>query len=406
MLFGYPVLDNASYRLNEYFLGAVHDLDEAAGTSITIIYIGDPEQCGAIHRELRSPRLKREDARDARKYVNEVHNTGRERFHRLGAMKELEKGLGLSPEDVPCIAFLTRRGRRPIGILHVQCSWYDTPLALKGFDHCFRSWLGRDDVKRLARSDLGDSKVAAKLGPLLSALSAEISNSCSSGGPCARPSDPGRRPTSANSFYWDGESWKIRWQDVDLPLIRDLSGLRLIHYLIQHEGEISPVLDLLARTLDQGKAGDRKEPPSAATVSELTTDSGFQVSDRLEMPLERADSATLRDLRARLEKLEEIKTLLEGSGGQASQELLDEIEQIRKYMIESFNVGGEPRRIASEIHKARVRVNKAIKIARERIRGHCPDLGAHLDGAVRVVNASYSYRPDRRMDWALEPPVT
>lgn len=173
MLFAYPILDRASYRLSEYFEGAVFDLDEAAGTHVTMIYIGDPAKSGLVHQRLRSARLRKRDIRDSKAYVDGVLRTGREQHHRLREMRILREMFGISVGDVPCIAFLPRSGDRPVGILRLAPSWYDSPASLNAFDVCLRLWLRRASLRRLATADQPGLNVARRLGPLLVDLAAQ-----------------------------------------------------------------------------------------------------------------------------------------------------------------------------------------------------------------------------------------
>lgn len=191
MLFGYPILNHFSAGLNEYFNRAIHALDEAGGEAIDIICIGNPAQSGRIHKSLRTEQQRLRDEQQAREYVERIYQSGNEQHHLLGEMIGFVSKLKLSPTDIPCIAFLTRTGTRPVGVFRISPFWYESTASLKAFDACLREWLARDDVKRvaIAADCLGETDVSKGLGPLLNALIAEIDDKIGSDGAGSRVPD-------------------------------------------------------------------------------------------------------------------------------------------------------------------------------------------------------------------------
>lgn len=202
-------------------------------------------------------------------------------------------------------------------------------------------------------------------------------------------------------FRWDGEHWRITWEGTELPRVPKRTGLYLIHFLMKHEGEQFPVLDLLTQTLDKGKASGGVNPAPRSSVADGDAQVGFRVTKLLEPAIERGDPDAYKSLRRELERLEALKEVQEESGGQASDNLNSQIQQVRRRLSADFGVGGQPHWDAPIHHKGLVRVDKALKVARARLRMHCPDLATHFENAIRKEHGSYSYRPDRKIDWSL-----
>lgn len=173
MLYGLLVSDSASRALGEYFRLAILELGRAAGTHILLRSIGNPAESDPVYRSLRSPALCEQDALEAKAWA-EIRAAGSESFHCSGQMMEAAERFELSPDDIPCIAFFTRTGMRPIGLLRISPSSYDSDASWRSVNHCFRAWLGREDVKRVATERLDEAEISEQLGPLLAALAAEM----------------------------------------------------------------------------------------------------------------------------------------------------------------------------------------------------------------------------------------
>lgn len=177
MLFAYPVINRKSYDLlNGYFTGAIHELDAACGRHISLTYIGDPELNGEIHRSQRSAKLARSDLRDSREYVKRLDHPGWEKHHRLGEMMAYRRLLHLSEEDIPGIAFLSRSGKRPVGLLRFAPGCFASLGGTDILDQHLRAFLSRDDVVKTATSGLSDLILERRLNPMVEDLTREIAS--------------------------------------------------------------------------------------------------------------------------------------------------------------------------------------------------------------------------------------
>ena len=239
MLFGILVVNFASDELCDYFEHAVHELDEACGTHITLLSVGDPEKCGDNHRSLRDSDLQRSDARDAIRYVEDIYRTGRERHHRLTEMKKAERRFALSSADVPCVAFLSRTGKRPVGVLRIPRHWYESKACLIIFDEMLRAWLGGAGTVTLATAQLGDVEISARLEPMLTDLASEIDGAieatvhldAASGRGCPRTSRAKKPIEVFNTPL--GSTWghvKIRFVDGETAYVAVRKESRVVHF--------------------------------------------------------------------------------------------------------------------------------------------------------------------------------
>lgn len=174
MLHAYPVVDWNSYRLNDYFTGAVHELDAACRRHINMMYIGDPELCGAIHRSQRKAALARRDMRDSAAYGAQALHPGWEKWHRLGEMATYRKRFRLTDDDVPCIPILSTTGRQPLAILPIRPAWFDRNRSMGILDRVLREWLPRDEVVRVASAKASDLVLRSALKPLIHDVVLEI----------------------------------------------------------------------------------------------------------------------------------------------------------------------------------------------------------------------------------------
>ena len=65
-----------------------------------------------------------------------------------------------------------------------------------------------------------------------------------------------------------------------------------------------------------------------------------------------------------------------------------------------LGLGGRPRVAASDVERARKAVSMRLREACRRIDAELPELGRHLDSAIRT-GTWCSYRPDTPTEWTL-----
>lgn len=208
MLFGYIVIDRASWGLNEYFEAGVLDRDEAAGYAVTIWYLGgDPAKSGPHHLELMSPELRSFLEAESQWYAREIRARGLEQHYRLQEHRRLRETLNLTPVDIPLIAFMARQGTQPAGVLRIREKWWESTRALNAFDWELRRWLESEPVQQLGVQELDGEALITQLRPLLATAVTAIDAAVNAHprGRVAKPgaSVPDRFPTPPDSTWRD-----------------------------------------------------------------------------------------------------------------------------------------------------------------------------------------------------------
>jgi hypothetical protein len=165
--------------------------------------------------------------------------------------------------------------------------------------------------------------------------------------------------------------------------MRDLQGMRYLARLLAHPGREFLVLDLVAAE-NAGAA-----PAESGLAAEL---SRRALGDAGEMLDARAKNAYRR-------RLVEIEDDIEQAGALGDTERVAQAGAEREFLVRELSravgLGGRDRRAASASERARVAVTRAIRQGMVRISGHHPELGKHLDGAIRT-GTYCAYDPDIR----------
>jgi hypothetical protein len=155
--------------------------------------------------------------------------------------------------------------------------------------------------------------------------------------------------------------------------VRDLKGMRYLARLLAHPGREFQVLDLVA----------------AESGSGLSHSTLGDAGEMLDVPAKAA-------YRRRLAEIEED---IEQARALGDIERAEQADTERGFLVRELSravgLGGRDRRAASASERARVGVTRAVRKAMARIGEHHPQLGEHLDRAVRT-GKSCAYRPDPR----------
>ncbi|MFN2427344.1 MAG: hypothetical protein ABR587_12960 [Candidatus Binatia bacterium] len=113
------------------------------------------------------------------------------------------------------------------------------------------------------------------------------------------------------------------------------------------------------------------------------------------------DERARREVRTRIRNLEEEIEDAErlgdlGRGDRAREEL----DQLVETLTGALGLGGRPRRIGSQVERARCTVTWRIKSAVRKVAAVHPTLGRHLTNAVRT-GTTCVYQPETSVDWQL-----
>jgi len=171
-----------------------------------------------------------------------------------------------------------------------------------------------------------------------------------------------------NVFRREGDYWSVVFEGRTVR-VRDLKGMRYLALLLAHPGREFHVLDLVA----------------AETGQETALGDAGEILD------ERAKTAYRRRLTEIEDDIEQARAL-----GDDKREAQADAERdfLVRELAGAVGLGGRDRRAASASERARSAVTRAVRQGIARIAEHHPELGEHLDRAVRT-GTYCAYVPDR-----------
>jgi tetratricopeptide (TPR) repeat protein len=174
-------------------------------------------------------------------------------------------------------------------------------------------------------------------------------------------------PTETNAFRREGDYWSVVFEGRTVR-VRDLKGMRYLAQLLAHPGREFHVLDLVAAEAGQQMA----------------------LGDAGEMLDERAKTAYRRRLAEIEDDIEQARALED-----AEREAQADAERdfLVRELSRAVGLGGRDRRAASASERARSGVTRAVRQGIARIGEHHPQLGEHLNRAVRT-GTYCAYDPD------------
>jgi len=170
-----------------------------------------------------------------------------------------------------------------------------------------------------------------------------------------------------NVFRREGDYWSVLF-DGRTVRVRDLKGMRYLAQLLAHPGREVHVLDLVAAETGQ---------PTA-------------LGDAGEMLDDRAKSAYRRRLAEIEDDIEQARAL-EDAVREAQAD--SERDFLVRELARAIGLGGRDRRAVSTSERARSGVTRALRQGIARIGEHHPELGEHLNHAVRT-GTYCAYVPD------------
>ena len=196
-------------------------------------------------------------------------------------------------------------------------------------------------------------------------------------------------------FRKTGTHWTLTYGGYTAH-VKDGHGIRLVAHLLQRPNREIHVLDLVA-VLD----ADRREPQESheSLGAEGLTKLGLRVAGD-------AEGELLLDARAKSEyeqRITELGEQLEEAMAFDDTERVAIIEQERAFIAHelaaAYGLDGKPRRTVTSAERARTRVRKLIKAARQQIAVHHPSLAYHLQAVKTGIYCSYSPDPTDAIDW-------
>jgi tetratricopeptide (TPR) repeat protein len=177
-----------------------------------------------------------------------------------------------------------------------------------------------------------------------------------------------------NVFRREGDYWSVVFEGRTVR-VRDLKGIRYLAQLLAHPGREFHVLDLVA----------------AETGQQVALGDAGQILD------ERAKTAYRRRLAEIEDDIDQARALdddVREAQADAERDFL-----VRE-LARAVGLGGRDRRAASASERARSGVTRAVRQGIARIGEHDPELGEHLDLAIRTgTYCAYVPEPGDRAGW-------
>ena len=189
-----------------------------------------------------------------------------------------------------------------------------------------------------------------------------------------------QRAARRSVFRHEGDYWSLVFEGRTVR-VRDLKGVRYLAQLLAHPGREFHVLDLVAAengTIEHAGSGQ----PTRLTRLAL--------GDAGELLDPQAKDAYRRRLAEIDDDIEQARAL--GDTQRAAQADAERDFLVRE-LSRAVGLGGRDRRAASASERARVAVTRAIRQGIVRIGEHHPELGEHLDRAIRT-GTYCAYLPD------------
>jgi hypothetical protein len=183
-------------------------------------------------------------------------------------------------------------------------------------------------------------------------------------------------------FRREGDYWSVVFEGRTVR-VRDLKGMRYLARLLAHPGREFHVLDLVAA--ETGRVSQAESGQAAGLSRRALGDAG-------EMLDARAKNAYRRRLAEIEDDMEQARAI--GDTERAAQADAERDFLVRE-LSRAVGLGGHDRRAASASERARAGVTRAVRQAIARIAEHHPQLGEHLNHAVRT-GTHCAYLPDPR----------
>jgi hypothetical protein len=169
-----------------------------------------------------------------------------------------------------------------------------------------------------------------------------------------------------------------------------MKGFSHLQRLLAHPGREFHALDFAA------SGSSTSASRAAATEAGLHPDTG-DAGELLDADAKAAYRARIEDLREELEEAEAFGDQVRAARAKA------EMDAIVGELSRAVGLGGRNRRASSTAERARINVTRTIRAAIDRVREQHPELGAHLDSAVRTgIYCAYQPDPAAAVAWTTE----
>ena len=238
-------------------------------------------------------------------------------------------------------------------------------------------------VQTIGSQDAGDYELwHQEGGRFQKALSAIVHSETTSG------------TSTAYVFRAAGEGWEIAFEGPPF-LLKSTKGLGYVALLLSNPNKDIHVLDLVtAETSDAAIATSLNMPGH-----ELAEEGMRLARETVGQPI--LDDEAIRQIRDEYQELrQELVWAKQTEDTEREAKVTEEMEQLVRELSSSTGLGGRPREFSDEGERARIRVQKQVTNALERIRQNDPALYSHLHAAIRT-GFECSYKPETPIPWNL-----
>lgn len=191
-------------------------------------------------------------------------------------------------------------------------------------------------------------------------------------------------------FRQQGDFWTLEFGGH----VAHLAALKGLHHLVQLLA--TPGREVLAAELMAVATGtgDAARGAGARVQDGLHVGVSTGVGAALDATAKRAYRERIEELRAEVDEADQFGDV--ERAGQARTEL----QLLTEELIRAVGIGGRDRPVRSDVERARIAVTRRIRRAIQRIMEVHPELGRHLDRAVRT-GTYCSYDPETPIEWTL-----
>lgn len=185
-------------------------------------------------------------------------------------------------------------------------------------------------------------------------------------------------PDSTNLFRKDDGIWTIQYAGTTVHLPH-VMGLEYLAYLLRQPGRATCVEELDA--VIRGNLGPAADISAGLSLSGID---GFRVGGIGDAGT-LTDPETIKAARARQHTLnKDLETTLASGNLDAANRIRSDLAMIKRYLSETVDRRGNPRKANDHREKARINVQRHIKRAIGQIAQKHPTLGAHLKSSVQT----------------------
>ncbi len=179
-----------------------------------------------------------------------------------------------------------------------------------------------------------------------------------------------------------GDYWTLE-HEAEVFRLRDSRGFGYLVQLSTH-----PDREFHATEIE---AGCRSRQPGAITGAGLAAPDGEALAPAEPCRIGSSDAGPLLDWRAKAECRQrlgglsaELEDAKQSGEERAASRIGQELEFLTRELTRALGLGGRDRRSASDIHRARVNVSRAVRSSIERIRGYHPAIANATTLSVKL----------------------